>query len=75
MTAENVDALQRYDLGGCSMLREVRRAEAALAENLEELVRRSRRNGRRRSLSNQAALTHIMASGMCAGADPSPDGL
>ena len=54
ITVENLDALQRYALGGCGMLREVRRAEAALAENLEELVRRSRRNGRRRSLSNQA---------------------
>ena len=55
MTAENVHALQRYALGSCGMLREVRRAEAALAEYLEELVHRSRRNGRRRSLSNQAA--------------------
>ena len=54
LTVENVNALQRYELGGCGMLREVRRAEAALAEHLEELVRRSRCNGRRRSLSNQA---------------------
>jgi hypothetical protein len=51
-TVENINALQRYELSGCSMLREVRRAEAALAECLEELVRRSRNNGRRRSLSN-----------------------
>ena len=51
---ENDNALQRYELSGCSMLREVCRAEAALAEHLEEQVRRSRRNGRRRSLSNQA---------------------
>jgi hypothetical protein len=53
-TVENVNALQRYELSGCSMLREVRRAKAALAEYLQELVRRSRNNGRRRSLSNQA---------------------
>jgi hypothetical protein len=53
-TVENINALQRYELSGCSMLRKVRRAKAALAEYLEELVRRSRNNGRRRSLSSQA---------------------
>ncbi len=54
VTVENVYALKRYELSGCRMLREVRRAEGTLAECLEELVRRSRNNGRRRSLSNQA---------------------
>jgi hypothetical protein len=53
-TVENINVLQRYKLSGCSMLREVRRAEGTLAEYLEALVRRSRWNGRRRPLSNQA---------------------
>jgi hypothetical protein len=33
-TVENVYALQRYELSGCRMLREVRRAEGTLAEYL-----------------------------------------
>ena len=37
-TVENINVLQRYKLSGCSMLREVRRAEAALAECFEERV-------------------------------------